>query len=144
MELSELIKKYKQHFVLNKEKMGVLEAKELVSKLEVEPLNSENEEMMWKLRSFIGRQEYIAENKNDQEVKTRKASKDFDHYHEKLKDFGVVVVQPGIEYNGKIDYINMTYHYKDEVIYKWRGQGVHVTELAPQIKAVYESIMVTA
>lgn len=137
MELFDLINKYKQKFVFKKGELPLSEAKELLEKLKVEPIDLENEEMMWKLRNFISKQEYLNKNKNDKEDELRKACDEFDYYHEKLKEYGVKVVQPGDKYNGKTDYVYMTYHYNGEVIYKWYS-GTHVTVLAPQIKEVYE------
>jgi TPP-dependent indolepyruvate ferredoxin oxidoreductase alpha subunit len=134
----ELVEKYRKHFVLKQKELSLLEAKVLLSELEKEPVSLQNEEMMSKLRYFISKKESLEKRKNDQENKVSQASEEFDHYHEKLKEMGVVVVQPGVEYNGKRD-IYMTYHYKGEVIYKWYN-GTHVTVLAPEIKKVYEGL----
>lgn len=140
MELSELIQKYKKQFIFKDEKMTLTEAKELVSRLEKEAISLDNEEMMGKLRSFISRQEYFESNKNDLENKQNQAREDLEYYHNKLKELGTVVIQPGIKHNGQIDYLNVTYHLDGKVIYKWAA-GIKIIEMAEQMKKVCEELI---
>lgn len=141
MKLTELKDKYKQHFIFKNDKMDLAEAKELVSLLKSEPISLDNDEMMWKLKSFISRREYYNSIKEEDENAVKQASKDIDYYSLKLRELGVVVVQPGEEYNDQIDYLNVTYHLNGKVIFKWYGGGVKVVELAPQIKEAYEVLI---
>ena len=121
--------------------MTLSEANELVGRLEREPVSLENEEMMWKLRGLISRQTYQNEEKENQQNTLKQASKDCDYYHEEIKKLGVKVIQPGEEYNGKIDRLYVTYHLNDEVIYKWYGSsGIPVVKLASDVKALYEGL----
>jgi hypothetical protein len=139
LELSELIQKYKKQFIFKDEKMTLPESRELVSKLEKEPVSLDNDEMLFKLRSFISRQDYYQDIKNDQESKQKQAVQECDYYHNKLKELGTIVVQPGVNHNGLIDYLNVTYHLDGKVIYKWAA-GIKTVDMAEQIKEIYEEI----